>query len=367
MSYTVMISPCGTSTLTKQANGEIRELLIKTANSREQDLSAAEKSILEKYIDQRRSEILQADIANVCKSSAELNGILSYYNHHIPPKNDIHFLLATATYQGQKTASIIQAWLEEHGCCVQIASVSQYLNVNNAENFRIAMGELVEWAETTLPGYRKSHYKIVFNITGGFKGVNSFLQAMGMFYADECVYIFESSNELLRIPRLPVKLDPEGIIRENLLLFRRLAQGETLPLAMCRDIPETLLCQVGDEVVLSAWGKLLWNRCKDEYYSEELLEPLSPKIRYSETFKRTFASLPPDRKRIVNERLDQLSHYLDTNQNNPDSLNFKALKGNPRPPSTHECNAWSDLDAQRIFGHFEHETFVIDRLDKGLH
>jgi hypothetical protein len=136
---------------------------------------------------------------------------------------------------------------------------------------------------------------------------------------------------------------------------------------MCRDIPETLLCQVGDEVVLSAWGKLLWNRCKDEYYSEELLEPLSPKIRYSETFKRTFASLPPDRKRIVNERLDQLSHYLDTNQNNPDSLNFKALKGNPRPPSTHECNAWSDLDAQRIFGHFEHETFVIDRLDKGLH
>jgi len=368
MFATVIVSPCGTSTLTNQADGDIRTLLNETADSREQDLTSEQKLILEQYIEQRRSEILQADIAKVRKSSAELNGILSYYQNQIPPKQDIHFLLATATYQGQKTAGIIQSWLEQHGCCVQIASISKYLNVNNTENFRIAMSELVEWAEDTLPGYRKSHYKIVFNLTGGFKSVNGFLQAMGMFYADECVYIFQSSSELLRIPRLPVKLDPEGIIQENLTIFRRLAQDETLPLEMCRAIPETLLHQVGDEVELSEWGELLWNRCKDDYYSEQLLEPLSPKIRYSESFQKTFASLPPDRKIIVNERLDQLSRCLATNQNyNPKSLDFKALKKNPCPPSTHECDAWSDLDAKRIFGHFEHETFVIDKLDKGLH
>jgi len=376
MSHTVMISPCGTSTLTNQADGEIRELLNKTADSQEQDLTPEQQLILEQYIDQRRSEILQASIAKVCKWSAELNGILSYYQNQIPPKTDIHFLLATATYQGQKTAGIIQSWLEQHGCCVQIVrtadeSLSKYLNVNNLENFRIAMSELVKWAEETLPGYRKSNYRIIFNLTGGFKSVNSFLQAIGMFYADECVYIFQGSQELLRIPRLPVKLDPEGIIRENLTIFRHLAQGETLPLAMCRAIPETLLYQIGDEVEMSAWGELLWNRCKDDYYSEQLLEPLSKKIRYSETFKKTFASLSPERKKIVNERLDQLSRCLEsleTNQiYNPKSLDFKALKKNPCPPSTHECDAWSDLDAKRIFGHFEDGIFVIDKLDKGLH
>ncbi|APB32951.1 Uncharacterized protein conserved in archaea [Gloeomargarita lithophora Alchichica-D10] len=371
MSHILIVSPCGTSTLTNQVDAEIRKLLNTTADAQEKDLAPEQKAILEPYIAQRRSEILQTDITSVRNWSAELNGILGYYNGQIPPKSDVHILLATATYQGQQTANIIQSWLEKQGCHVQIASSSQYLNVSNAENFRIAMNELVEWAENTLPGYRKSNYKIVFNLTGGFKSVNGFLQAMGMFYADECVYIFQNSSELIRIPRLPVKLDPEGIIGQNLMVFRLLGQMEkkhTLPVNQCQEIPETLLYQVGDEVELSEWGRLVWNRCKDDYYSEKLLPPLSEKIRYSEVFKRTFAALPADRKLIVNQRLDQLSHCLDTNQtHNPNSLDFKKLKHNPYPPSTHECDAWSDQDAKRIFGHFEDDIFVIDKLDKGLH
>lgn len=36
-------------------------------------------------------------------------------------------------------------------------------------------------------------------------------------------------------------------------------------------------------------------------------------------------------------------------------------------PSTHEMDAWADLDAKRIFGHFEGGIFVLDKLEKGLH
>ncbi len=36
------------------------------------------------------------------------------------------------------------------------------------------------------------------------------------------------------------------------------------------------------------------------------------------------------------------------------------------PPSTNEMDAWSDRDAKRIYGHFEEDVFVIDRLYKKL-
>lgn len=368
MSPTVMISPCGTSTLTNQARDEVRSLLNQTADAQEKDLSPAQKLNLEEYITQRHQKILSVDVTTVRKWSAELNGIFGYYEGQIPPKTDVHILLATATYQGQKTAQMIQSWLEKQGCHVQVPPISQDLNVRSADEFRWAMANLVGWAEDTLPGYRNSQYKIVFNLTGGFKSVNGFLQTLGMFYADECVYIFQNSSELIRIPRLPIKLDPEGIIGANLSIFRRLAQGQSLAVSECRTIPETLLLIVDEQAGFSEWGKILWEQCKTTYYNQDLLPPLNPKIRYSKAFRETVAALPPDRKGIINKRLDQLSYCLDSQQTyNPKSLDFKALKGNPCPPSTHECDAWSDGDARRIFGHFEGDTFVIDQLDKGLH
>lgn len=369
MPYTLMVSPCGTSTLTNQAGEHVRSLLTRTANAREQDLSFPGKQTIDQYLSQREQDILSADVNQVRRWSAELNGILAYYDGQLPPQTDIHLLLATATYQGQKTADLIARWLQAHGCHAEVHPISRDLNVGSAEAFRVAMAELVQWVEDTIPGYRQHQYQVVFNLTGGFKSVNGFLQTIGMFYADECVYIFQDSRELIRIPRLPVKLDAESIIGEHLLLFRRLGVGATLPLEDCRSIPETLLFIHGNQAVLSEWGKLVWNRCKASFYSQGLLEPLSAKIRYSEAFQKAVHELPPERQAIINERLDQLSRYLDDPKAryNPSSLDFKPLRGNPCPPSTHECDAWSDLDAKRIFGHFEEGVFVIDRLDKGLH
>ncbi|MEN9243787.1 MAG: hypothetical protein Q6K81_02720, partial [Gloeomargarita sp. DG02_5_bins_242] len=365
MSRIVMVSPCGTSILTNQADEQIKPVLTATADAREKDLSPEQKINLEIYIKKRRQAILSADVSAVSKWSAELNGILSYYGGQIPPKADIHILLATATYQGQQTTQLIASWLQQQGCQVQIAEVSPDLNVRSADEFRLAMAELVEWAERTLPGYRESQYQIVFNLTGGFKSVNGFLQTIGMFYADECVYIFQNSSELIQIPRLPIKLDVEGMIGANLLTFRRLDQQQDLSTAECAKLPETLLFISDGKARLSEWGQLVWQRCKQQYYSQQLLEPLSPKIRYSDAFRKTVAALPPQRKEIINKQLDQLSRCLDSQQTyNPKSLDFKALKGNPYP-STHQCDAWSDLDAQRLFGHFEGDTFVIDQLGQG--
>ena len=112
----------------------------------------------------------------------------------------------------------------------------------------------------------------------------------------------------------------------------------------------------------------MWTESKDEVYAKSLLpSPGQDKIRYGRNFTKNIGGLPADRLVILNNRIDQLHKYLYNRNYNPDSLDFKRLQGKPVKSSTHELDAWSDLDAKRIFGHFEESVFVLDRLDKGLH
>ena len=51
-----------------------------------------------------------------------------------------------------------------------------------------------------MPGYRQSHYRVVFNLVGGFKSLQGYMNTLGMFYADEIIYIFEAPTaDLIRI------------------------------------------------------------------------------------------------------------------------------------------------------------------------
>ena len=50
------------------------------------------------------------------------------------------------------------------------------------------------------------------------------MQALGMFYADETLYIFEAGGELLSIPRLPVDFNESArqSVVDNFSVARRL-------------------------------------------------------------------------------------------------------------------------------------------------
>ena len=113
------------------------------------------------------------------------------------------------------------------------------LNTSSLEEFRLGIDELIKWCVGTLPGYRASGYKIVFNLVGGFKALHGYMQTLGMFYADETVYIFETSRELLSIPRMPVDLEASAkqAVRErsatrDTAAYRR---RQVQPLRMGRD------------------------------------------------------------------------------------------------------------------------------------
>jgi len=373
----VIVSTCGTSLLTNTPDSVLRQLLMKTANYQDNDFNKEEKSIVDEHISSIENQFNDLSIIDVKKKSAELNGILTYYQDQIPTSSgtpDIHFILVSDTYQGRKVGEILGNWLMNNQLMAQVIKIAD-LATNNRDNFRLAMSELINWCNDTLMGYRDTGYEIIFNLTGGFKSVQGFLQSVGMFYADKCVYIFQFSSQLLTIPRLPIKLDTEEIIGNNLTIFRKLDVGFTVKKSECEKIPETLLFYLEneDEVTLSEWGQLIWLQCKNSYYKDELLPPLSEKLVYSDEFKKNMVAFQhrPDRIIQVNQRCDQLSRHLESPDNdkyNPLSLDYKPITKSPFPDSDHECDAWSDQDARRLFGHrLGNGKYQIDRIGKALH
>lgn len=369
----VFVSPCGTSLLTNNIDANLRNLLFKTANYPESKLSKEEHEQIKAHIIQRSKMVLElTDLEAVKKLSAELNGILTYYQNQIPKSGtpDYHFILVSDTYQGQEVGNIIVTWLKQQGLLAEVINIPD-LATNERDRFRLAMSELVNWCETVIRPYRQIQYRVIFNLTGGFKSVQGFLQAIGMFYADESIYIFQYSSELLQIPRLPIKLDAVEYIEQNLTIFRRLSLDFPVSKADCQNIPETLLFFLENDqtVALSEWGVLIFSQLKTAYYEKELLPPLSDKLLYSQRFQDDCKSLDAHKMREVNIRCDQISRYLDSDKEaHLKSLDFKQLKGKQYGESTHECDAWSDGKAKRLYGHFiDHGKYLIDRLDHALH
>ena len=357
----LIVSTCGTSLLTNIA-GNDRALVTRYANLRSKDkennIPPRERQRLEELIVQARDRMQAAGIDKRAQLSAEYNGLARYYNGCFDP-NDLHWLIATDTWLGQQTAEILQEVLGERA---QVKHISD-LRTEDLQAFRLAMATLVRLCAEEI---RPMGIKVVFNLTGGFKSVQGFMQALGMLYADETVYVFESSRELLRLPRLPIQLNAEQIVRDALRVFRRLDVGLPVSRQEASDIPEIFLFVDGDSVTLSEWGELVWREVREKILSESILPPIDDKLLFARDFERTVRDCSPDELRSVNERTAELARHLHEPEFNPRRLDFKKLAV-PTHGSTHECDAWAKGGAKRLFGHFENDVFVIDRLAEGLH
>ncbi len=361
-----ILSPCGTSLLTNGADKDERSLVFKYANKkRKDDIPDNDREKLEGRIRQVFALLQDADTQKATKMSAELNGIIQIYSGRIATNNDFHLLLSTDTWLGEETAKLVANWLQSHNLTVVIHRQTD-LQTSEISSFQLSLSEMIKKLSEEIPEYSRKGYKIIFNLTGGFKSVQGFLQSVANFYADETVYIFETSSELLRIPRLPVKLDYITIIEKYVDVFRKLSLGIEVEQVQLKGIPETLLFTIDGQTTLSAWGELIWEEAKKELYIKKLLPSPIEKIKYTDSFVNAISSLEKDRIYMVNRRIDQLAEYF-IKGTNPSSLDFKQLRGKPINSSTHEIDAWSDKDAKRIFGHFEDDSFVLDKIDKGLH
>lgn len=363
MNWTVL-SSCGTSLLTNGAEENLRKLLIRKSNEKRRDsITESEVSQIHQRIETVSDFLKTASKDEVAKVSAELNAIIKLYGERERiwgNRQDFHWLICTDTWLGEATANLVKDWLEKEGFFVQVQRQDD-LQTQTINEFQLALSDLTKWCYDNLPNAQQPHSRVIFNLTGGFKSVNGFLQTLGMFRADEIVYIFEGEKKLLSIPRLPISLASKDLIQNNLQDFRRLSLG--LEITDNPNIPETLLLKIDNQITLSAWGEIQWNECKKDIYGAQVFPPPDKNIKFGEGLEKQFNSY--SRKFVeINEQIDLLAKYLNSDrQQHLKSLGFEKVKST----DDYEFKAWDDEDGKRFFGHFENDTFIIDKLAKGVH
>lgn len=372
-----IVSTCGTSLLTNSAANESRKKLNELANELAKDLSPEDKQFIENEAEKVREQLQRCvNFSDLQKKSAEINTLLKLYGNQLNAgQNDRHLLLHTDTYEGQITAEILRDWLQSQGISQIEIHRCENLNTANAASFQRGIVKLAKYLAETLPGWRESRYKIIFQLSGGFKTLAGFMQTAGMFFADEVVYIFETSDTLLRIPRIPIQLDTvvDKIIEKNLDTFRKLGRNEVLESGRISTLPDGLdwFVEQSDNLVsLTAWGELCWEQVKTKFYSQKLLSSSDERIQYSKRFENDFAKecITLNHRKQVNERIDDFAEFIDSGmKRNLARLDFKEVKGNKMAPATKEIDAWTDGQAHRIFLHEENGVWIFDYLAPGLH
>jgi putative CRISPR-associated protein (TIGR02619 family) len=314
---TIIFSTIGTSSLTNRNKeaGRINEL----SNLTENEISNEDRRFLDEQISIKRNEMENIlkdinDIEKLKNFSAELNGILSYYDIKNLGKIDnqilnidYQILLSTDTYVGKLTSELIKEILQQIGfrnICVE--SIDK-LNTKNTENFTEGIKKLrdVIYNEyVSNDGY--ANYKKVFNLTGGFKSVNAYLNVLGMFYADEIIYVFETKTDLIKIPKLPIKINYEELkdLYEEFLMINT----EIEPGLSDSKINKIFLFRIDNKFILNEWGEFIWEEIKDSVMKEKGL-PKFDNIIYTDQVRKQFDNLETKLKELFVSRITVLSKF----------------------------------------------------------
>lgn len=312
-----VISTVGISTLLGMAkDSEQRSLLIQYSN--EKTLSSSIQTLAQSMVQKVQEMFQQGDIDAIRRISAELNGLYGLYENNFSQKSpDMHWLIATDTALGRYTAEVVKTFLENKGFKVQVHQ-PQGLSTASSRQFSQGMQNLLKWCEDTIPGHKNSGYRIVFNLTGGFKSLQGYLNIIGMFYADEIIYIFEGSSDLLRIPRLPIQVDRNPF--QNYAAQLAMMEVEHIfPSEELRGLPEGML-DIDDQgyATVSDWGLLIWYRLRRDIFQKILLD--FPRLFYSSDFRRDFEKSDLQDRVRLQSSLAKVSHLLVESAGNPASL-----------------------------------------------
>jgi putative CRISPR-associated protein (TIGR02619 family) len=368
-----IVSTCGTSILTnfeRRAGPGAGFKVNEMSNAKKKELSKEELEYIDGLLSNLLEEASQWDIGRAKLESAELNALLVYYDNRLDAaKGDTHYFVYSDTYVGKVCAEIETTWWKKHAPSGTVAKPIGGLNTANYWSFREAMCELAAWCHSEISPMRNPpHDSVVFNLTGGFKGVQGFMQALGMLYADEMFYLFQGADELMRIPRLPFDIDESARkeIEAHFDVYRRLSiGGVTVTPGEIADIPESMVFTDGTNgYALSAWGEIFWNKFKRSLYEKQFYDSPLPGISLTSSFCRDIKSFDKDNhaKYSINERMDDLAKYILSNrQNNPDRLSVHRY--HTAGENEWECYAWSDGGAYRILFHFtEDNQITLDQL-----
>lgn len=289
---TFMLSTVGTALLTNGAATEVRTELYRAANIRSaSEAPESVRSLVECRIGELRRSLPEAPPDALRRLSPELNSILAWYGGYWPQNcPDQHRLVVTDTWLCRLTAELVRETLQQYGLNTDIW---QPPGLDTADRTRFLRGidNLVAQCQQELPGYRDARYHIVFNTTGGFKGVLGFLHAIAPLYADEVVYLFESSRDLIRVPSLPLQLNALQVVAPHAALLGLLVESNAvIPADQMPSLPALLVEEMTEAgvnyVAASPWGRLLWREACEAILSDSLLD--WPGLTATDAFRQDF-------------------------------------------------------------------------------
>jgi putative CRISPR-associated protein (TIGR02619 family) len=361
-----ILTSCGLSLLTnylKQFNIYPKEIY-KYSNNSEKEINKDLREKVDKSLEKLKYDIINNNLSDekAKELSAELNALLNFYKNGINTK-DIHLLLFTDTYFGKKVAEIIKLFLEEKNLKA-IDFLAKDLKTSNLEEFQFALSEIVVILSEELNGYKQFGYNIIFNLTGGFKSVNSFLQTMASLYADKSIYIFETSNELLEIPRLPIVID-EKFFEKNFEFLRKLEKNISIEKDILETLPKSIILKIENEYTLSPWGEIVYQKYKNEFFSKKLVTPITEKIQYSNEFKKDFEKLNPSEKYQLNKSIEKLENYILKGENLK-SLRYHSLNGQISQKYTNEFYPFDGNDSRRVYCNEKNNQIILEKIDNHL-
>ncbi len=278
----------------------------------------ANVTVLQPETDQKVEELKQRALDSLRRGdakgnralSAELNGLYGLYTDRLElGRADMQYLIATDTALGRAAADIVSQFLREQGMNLDVY-VPEGLSTADPQTFSGGIKKLMHWCEETIPAYQQQGYRVIFNLTGAFKSLQGYLNIVGMFYADEIVYIFETGAQMLSIPRLPLQVDV-NTLREHRIELALMAQGHIYPIENVQEIPSGLLeIDLTGHAFLSDWGQLIWNRVQSELFSTD--EPLPfPRLQYTDTFRRDFRRASVEQRIELHKVLAKVSALLE--------------------------------------------------------
>ena len=197
-------------------------------------------------------------------------------------KGDHVFFLVSDTVDGMICAEINKEYLIQNWECeVSLEKISGLQSFDSKAFREKGLKNLLEKTIFLLEKY--SYQDVCLNITAGYKSIIPYLTLLGMLYDKPIKYIYEKSDEIITLDKIPLKYDEETIlaVEEKLLLIEKNTEislelwEQGIPFEKRKHYSFLLQESSPGRVTMSAIGLIFYEKFKTDY-PPELERDLTP-------------------------------------------------------------------------------------------
>lgn len=142
----LVVSTCGTSLLTNLARGGagLAEPIRDSANATAESATAEQRAAINAVAADCRGILSRGSVSDVRKASAELNGLLGFYDNQLDrAQGDVHILLRSDTVQGEAVAEMLREYLAGNKVNVSVQSFDD-LRTDTVRDFESGLAGVIQ-------------------------------------------------------------------------------------------------------------------------------------------------------------------------------------------------------------------------------